>query len=193
MLFFFFGNRALWAHETGKKLIEKVGPLYKTKFMKAWRKLPHETTKSGGASKPVAYPTRVVVSEKEQESMSKMETAITEIGDLLKQNKLNQSTASEETTRLSAEIEQTFATLVAKLTERAMALQQKLKTESKKRTDALSKEEEALKQLLEAVQKGLNAQNALILDPKFDGTVLCKKCTHFLLMNLRYNERECIH
>lgn len=147
--------------------LDYTGPLYRSKFMKAWKKL-----KPAVATAPVpnTAPAReiIVISTKEQEAMQKMKETLSNIEQALEQNAADQARLTADTQRLSSQIESTFSEYIAKLTERATALQEQLRVESKKETDALKQQQENLQKLKESAQNGLESQNAMLIDTKMD-------------------------
>ena len=119
------------------------------------------------AAVPSTHPI-IVLSAKEGEAMDKLQTALTNIDEMMKQNVQNQSNLKEETQRITKEIEDTFSGYIAKITERAVTLKRKLSADSKTKTDELLKEEEAFKKLRESIQSGIESQSAMIRDTNFD-------------------------
>merc|ERR1712176_695719 len=90
--------KAFWEHEDMKKLHPNV--VYQLRFMKAWRELK-------GQEPSIAVPSTqpiIVLSCKEGEAMDKLQTALADIDQLMKQNVQNQSNLKEQTQRITKEI-----------------------------------------------------------------------------------------
>lgn len=146
-----------------------TGPLYRSKFMKAWRKLkPDTASPTASTVAPIREIHHIVISAKEQKSMRKMKETLSNIAQLLEQNTANQAKLTADMQRISGQIESTFSEYIAKVTERAMALQEQLRVESKKEIDALKQQQENLLKLQESVESGLESQNAMLMDKKID-------------------------
>lgn len=137
--------------------------------MKAWRKLnPDVASVSASNLAPAQQIRHIVISTKEQEAMQKMKAALSNIAQLLEQNAADQAKLTATTQRISSQIESIFSNYVAKLTDRAMALQEQLRTESKKQGEALIQQQENLQKFKESIESELERQNAMLIDTKMD-------------------------
>ena len=137
--------------------------------MKAWRKLkPDAASSTPSGAAPIQQIRHIVISSKEQAAMQKMKEALSKINQLLEQNTARQAKLTADAQRISSQIESTFSAYVAKLTERAMALQKQLRAESERETNSLKQQQEVLQKLRESVESGLESQNAMLIDTKID-------------------------
>lgn len=155
---------SVWTDPTVVEL--KLSPLYRTKFMKAWRKLTAGALPSGGST--VQKIQRIVVSTKEQEAMSKMESYLSNIDQILKQNAVRQAKVTENTQRVSDEIDETFNGYISQMTAKAEELKAKLNEESKQQNEMLLQQMQNLKKFRESVKSGLDSQSAMLIDTNLD-------------------------
>ena len=151
--------------------VKCTGPLYRSKFMKAWRKLkPDAVPSSPSITDRISEIRHIVVSSNEQAAIQKMMGALSNIEQLLEHNLASQAKLTADTQRISSQIESTFGEYIAKLTERAMALQEQLRTRSRKQADALKQQQENLQKMRQSVESGLESQNTMLIDTKIDDT-----------------------
>ena len=154
----------------------ELGPTYRKRFERALRKTQHEATQSGVAENAVyGQVLRAVVSAKEQESISKLEKAMTKIEQSLKENAKNQQMLKENTSQVNSNIVEAFNEIMIKMAKRRSVLRKQLVAESQSKTESLQKQQEKLQELLKSVKKGLDEENALILDTKIYGEKREKK------------------
>ena len=142
----------------------KLSPLYKSKFMTAWRKLKPEAPPSDVTTNK----TFIVISAKEQDAMSKLQKAGSEVDRLLEENAAIQGKLTADTQRISSEIDSAFTDYMTRLTQRAEALKQKLNAESKEREDAVVQQQQYLTKLKESIASGLQQENEMLIDTKMD-------------------------
>ena len=147
-----------------KYIFHLKGNIVAGKLIAAWRKLKNESTSSNIPSTQQI----IVISTNEQEAMDKIQSALTDIDRLLKENANKQKTVNAATSRLSEEIEGTFSKYIAQMTERAMALKKKLTATSKSQIDALLQQQKKLQKMKETVMNGTEQQQSMIKDQKLD-------------------------
>ena len=161
---FHIANSTIWSDPTVTAL--KLSPLYKSKFMTAWRKLKPNAPPSNTA--PHQTIRHIVISAKEQEAMSKLQKAGSDVDQLLESNAAIQAELTADSQRISGQIDSIFSEYITRLTQRAEELKIKLNTESKAKLDALSQQQEQLSKTKESVTSGLEQENALLLDTNVD-------------------------
>merc|ERR1740123_2303936 len=97
-----------------------------------------------------------------------MESALSEIDNLLEQNTSAQAKVSGDAQRISSEIEDRFSECISRLTQRAMALKGKLSADTKLQIDGLLQQQKKLDDLRKSFTEKLEEQNALTMQSDID-------------------------
>ena len=154
----------------------KLGPLYKGRFLKAWRKLQFEASWAGDASSPshssrrsiFGQVHRIVITTAEQAAMQTMESKVEHIRGALKVVANHQSQLADIVENKQSEIKEMFVAFRKQLDDREETLTTKLSAESERVREELKAKKSALEKHLESGLVALDMQNELILDPTMD-------------------------
>merc|ERR1712087_672781 len=98
--------------------------------------------------------------------MERLEQKLKDIDAALQRNKETLASASTAVQNSAVQIDAAFAEYAQKLDERAQALKQRLKDEGRTQSEALHEQRVSLQKFRASVQEALDAQLAMITEPK---------------------------